>query len=238
MASIVLCESLAILAVIHRIPYAAVAALALAAMHFFFFKAYGQRKTEIGAVLDSIIAEYSKSHSALRAAMHSTASELREAAKTYLLGNFCCEESTKQQNHMDELRSTLTYGIVSGRDISESLKMMKSRLEYETGVLSAIKEHAGSMELLAFVGVVFFVPLFGGISASIIGSLIAIGSGGTSVGGFMLVILTYVTLVLCITTSLSKPEAGMLDKAYAIMPALLLSSSILFSLPAFMNGIL
>ena len=224
MAFIVVCESLAILAVIYRIPYAAAASLALVAIHFFSFKAYKQRKTEIGAALDSIIAEYAKGHSALRAAMRSTIPELREAARAYLLGDFCCEKNAKQLNHVGELKSMLTYGIVSGSDISESLKMMKSRLEYETGVLSAIKEHAGSMELLAYVGVVFFVPLFGGISASIMGSLTAMGSIGAPIGGFMLIILTYVTLVLCITTSLAKPEAGMLDKAYAIMPALLLSS--------------
>ena len=238
MAFIVVCELLILLAVIYGIPYAAVAALALGSMHFFFFKTYNQRKAAIGAALDSIIADYTKGRSAVRAALHSTIPELREVARTYMLGDFLREEEAKQHSHIDELKNMLSYGIVSGRDICESLKMMKGRLEYEAGVLSAIKEHAGSMELLAYVGVVFFVPLFGGISASIMGSLTTMGGGGVQAGGFMLIILIYVTFILCITSSLAKPEAGMLEKAYAIAPALLISSSILFSLPPFMNGIL
>lgn len=127
----------------------------------------------------------------------STPKELRKASRMLLLGHTeqdllekCGEEG------MDELIELIVNYVHAGHEISKGLDMLISDLESKIDYKNKNTQSSLNMDTLSIFGIYFFVPVFGGIGASIMsGSMDILGAVHSPVVQFEALMVLYASIM-------------------------------------------
>jgi len=100
-----------------------------------------------------------------------------------------------------ELGELVAFHLNTGKSIRKALELFCARLEHEIEMENRLNSKASGMKAVTYAGLVFFLPLFGGISASLISaSLGAVGYGVLLLQQhFLAAVAAYMMIVLAIT---------------------------------------
>ncbi len=127
-----------------------------------------------------------------------------------------------------ELLGLIALRLERGADIRKALDLLSARIARRIRRANRLRARVGGMKALTLAGLVIFVPLFGGISAGILGSSLgAYGSQASAQTGFTLIVAASVSMLLCINTSFENPAAGLLESIYSAMPFIAVSLFVL-----------
>ncbi len=151
-------------------------------------------------------------HAALGEAsrLPSAPKEFKEASGRSMLGETDvlghCMSKDPEKN---ELMGIVAMGLQQCHDVRKNLKLFVSRLESDMENKNKHVQNSLNMDILSSFGVSFFVPLFGGICASIIGASGTISGLSTAMAtkSFEIVVIVYVALMSYIM-GLFKEEPG------------------------------
>lgn len=97
--------------------------------------------------------------------------ELRDISRRSMLGDF--EQNARHASadpETRELAELVSMGVSRGADIRKGLKAFIQRLEADIESRNAVTQNSLNMNSISSIGVFLFVPVFGGIGASIIGA--------------------------------------------------------------------
>ena len=139
-----------------------------------------------------------------------------------------------------ELLNLISTGLNSGKSIKKNLELLAERFEYELKLENRFNSKIGGMRTLTYTGLAFFLPMFGGISSSILGASLGL-AGGYPVffeKSFLACIGVYTALALFISSSFSKPGSGLIDRVYSTMPPVVFSSLIMLFTSVYSASIL
>jgi hypothetical protein len=128
-----------------------------------------------------------------------------------------------------ELLELVAFHLNTGKEIKKSLALFCKRLENEIEMENRLVAKVGGMQTLTYAGLVFFLPLFGGISSSILGASLNVLNQNALVfqQHFLFIIACYIAIILCISTAFRKPNASLVELLYSVMPLLTVSLSVL-----------
>ncbi len=133
--------------------------------------------------------------------------EIRELAVRARLGDIdgagCANAKRRQNPAVRELYEILALGLRSGMDISNNLRVFTSNLEAETESRNRMARNSLNMDVLSRMGIAFFVPLFGGIGASIIGASGSIAGSNVALlkQSFEIVLIIYIAVMSYVMNS-------------------------------------
>ncbi|MCL4365184.1 MAG: hypothetical protein M1569_02965 [Candidatus Marsarchaeota archaeon] len=130
----------------------------------------------------------------------SSPNEIKELSiRTKLGGGDTCQRPSNPL--ISELYDMLMLGLQRGMDISKDLKMFTANLEADLESKNRIMRNSLNMDVISKVGIAFFVPLFGGIGASIIGASGAILNSDVALmkSSFEMLIVIYVAVMSYVT---------------------------------------
>lgn len=139
-----------------------------------------------------------------------------------------------------EFLEILLFGIDSGKNISKNLEFFIHKLENEISKANRIKSKVSGLNLLTYAGMVFFIPLFGGISATILTTSLNLMNSSMQVlkERFLLVIDAYTSIILYTNRFFSHPFEGMMKRLYAIAPFCAISTIVLIFTSSFVANLL
>jgi len=166
---------------------------------------------EISSLAVNLLANYRKGNSALKSLEISSGGDLKYKriailAKRYLLSNAeGLEKSPFTETNLNILLKIIHIGIITGTDISKNLEDFAEWMDAKMEKENKIRSKVNGMQILSLVGIVFFFPLFSGITASIVRSSLTGISAGTIVNGLRLIGMGYIVIATLITNSLLKP---------------------------------
>ena len=120
------------------------------------------------------------------------------------------------------------------------LNLLAVRLEREIRVRNRFRAKVGGLQTLTYMGMGLFFPLFSGISAMILSSTLGLLDKGTSSlsGGFLLVSLSYVPIILYLSAAFAHPERNAAQNLFAIAPYFLLASVVMLATQTYLANIL
>ncbi len=124
------------------------------------------------------------------------------------------------------LADIISFSMRTGKDAKQSLSEFRDRTTSEIETANMMRSKAGSMKSVTYAGLTIFLPLFGGVSSSIISSLYSVSGAATQ--QFLCSVLAYVALALFITAYTFGSERSIAGSAMAAMPLLSISSFVLF----------
>lgn len=147
-------------------------------------------------------------------------SHLALLLKRHLLGQIEVTIDGQDNPYAAELEKLVAFGLNTGKSIKKSLSLFCRRLEYEVESENRLSAKIGSMRALTYSGLLFFLPLFGGISSSILGTSVSLLNGQmlSFQQHFLMVIAGYVTILLSIVAVLGDPVSGFLKSLYSVAP--------------------
>ncbi len=219
--------------------------LALALVHIAIISMRKSPKTERVAVYaSSLSSEYAKSgailHSIESASSKTGVGDFSHLIQRYMLGDGLLTQRAApgHNTESDSLSSLLVFGIRTGRSVSAGMADFKRRLEKETGVARIMRSKAGAMLSVTYLGIVLFVPLFGGISANVLSSLSSGNTGALQVQTLEISILGYVFLALLITSYAYGRAKSFANSAISLLPLLSVSSFVLFFTSGYFSNLI
>lgn len=137
------------------------------------------------------------------AKLGSAPNEIKELSKRNVLGDIENNCKSSSDPNIRELCEIITFGLSSGADISNNLKTFISCLESDIENRNRVLQNSLNMDTLSRIGIIFFVPIFGGIASSIIGAsgMILSSEVSTLKRSFQLIIIIYIALMSYIMNS-------------------------------------
>jgi len=148
----------------------------------------------------------------------------RTSLKRHMLS--CCVEQRPIENkNANDLLWLLHIGIEQGIDIRSQLGDLADRIEEEEIRKNKIRAKTLSNSIVAYASIIFFMPLFVGISANIIGT--QAGEHAVSPFRFITIMLVYLALITYLANEFSNPERSfkrqiLLSAAYLSVSAFVL----------------
>lgn len=138
-------------------------------------------------------------------------------------------EKRSGNRHADELMELVALSLNTGADIRKALELFSSRLEHEIGVGNRLNAKTGGMKTLTYAGLVFFLPLFGGISSGILGTSLGSLNAGSLLfqQRFLAIMAAYTTMLLYISVAFGSPESEASENLYSMMPLAVVSLFVL-----------
>ncbi len=203
----------------------------LAADFLLFRRAAKIPEERVAEIARSVEFEYKKRGSlfnALASGVSDTAGRfVNEQSRRLKLGARSLAKCGDQE--LDELFSIASFGAENGKAVGKDIAAFRERLDREIAERNRLRSKVGGMQTLSNMGMVLFLPLFGGVSAGILQtSLGVIGmSAATLSRGFTLLIEAYIFLMLYISTAFRQPGAGALENLSVVMPLLLAASNVM-----------
>ncbi len=148
--------------------------------------------------------------------------------KRKMLGDLNLHSKNPAKGHIGEIQEMLATHLENGKNISKRLFLFSKRLESEIRNEEKFYSKVNGLKGITYMGLVFFLPLFAGISSSILGTSMGfIGKNYAEIqNGFLLTVLAYIAIILYITETFSKHDKGISERISSILP--------LFSVSAFM----
>lgn len=159
-----------------------------------------------------------------------SASGISLLLRRHLLGQADLKPDRFSKNAYEtELEGMIAFHLNKGKSIRKSLELFCSRLENEINIENRLNAKTGGMRALTYAGLLFFLPLFGGISSSILGASLNTLNGGVRLfqQHFLMAIASYTTMILAINVTLGSPDAGLLKTLSSVVPLAIISILVL-----------
>ncbi|MEM3839038.1 MAG: hypothetical protein QXF01_00440 [Candidatus Micrarchaeaceae archaeon] len=147
-----------------------------------------------------------------------------------------CETALKHENqHLNELFAVLYLGLGRGVGVRSALSQFASRLERQLRQRNRTMANSGAMRYVTHLGMSFFLPLFGGISSTILtatGSLIG-NSPGIGAHGLLYSMLAYIFSVLAVDAFFSNGHITYSELISSVIPVFSISAFVLLASAAY-----
>lgn len=140
----------------------------------------------------------------------------------------------------NELFTILEAGIKKGTPVANSLRLFCERLEYDIKMENRLAAKTRGMRNLTYAGLVFFLPLSGGISSSILSaSLSVVNSSSLMIQQhFLMAIGAYIIIALYIGALFDKPGSSQLERLRSVIPLGLVSMLTLYGTSHYIGNLL
>ncbi|MGI0141856.1 MAG: hypothetical protein ACREBF_04390 [Candidatus Micrarchaeales archaeon] len=182
---------------------------------------------DISALSLSTLVNYNSSGSALKAFSTSVLNDQKyRDLREYAIKRYFSSEDPEPKTSNPALQILLTIvgiGIRTGANISKNLEDFNNWLNLKAEKENSVRSKVNGMQILSLIGVVFFFPLFSGITASIVNNAV-VGAGNKAISnGIRIIGIVYVSIILFITNSFAKPMQS-LSKTIVTSSPLILTS--------------
>ncbi len=169
-----------------------------------------------------------------RGSLLKAAEQVGEPGRRLRLGGDSVMEdiaAASSNNSKAELFGILSFGAGYGKSVARSIELFVSRLESEIAQKNRIKERIGGMQTLTYLGMMVFLPLFGGVSAGIIQTSLGIVGINPALleHSFLMLIEAYILLMLLLTRAFSSPRSSALSVLAASLPLFLIACNVMFA---------
>ncbi len=140
-------------------------------------------------------------------------------ARRFRLGSYQIEETRTGDRRLTELLKILSYGVSTGSSVKSNIEGFCKRIDGSINKSNRIVSKIGNTQSVSFLSISFFLPLFGGISSSIlVTSLGLVGQGSVALQhDFLYNIASYILIVILIGTFINRPTLPLLDNLYAVV---------------------
>ncbi|MDE1825067.1 MAG: hypothetical protein KGH61_03255 [Candidatus Micrarchaeota archaeon] len=129
-------------------------------------------------------------------------------------------------DELGELLGIITVGASSGARIKTALENLCANLALSSELDRKIKGKVNGMQTISMAGLVFFFPIFGGITATIMQSTIS-GQQSVTISHYMVLAgIGYVLLMLLLNTLMTKPDKSRASLARSVIPPFLFSMAL------------
>jgi len=137
--------------------------------------------------------------------------------------------SEAQKSPLGELLAVLSEGLEGGSNIVNQLSFLKQRLESEEEERNTVASKVESMSAVSKMGIMFFFPVFSGISSAIIGSTASMMHGSALIGMKLGEIsIAYIIAISVINSFFSNYDANAETVAYKAMPTVVTAAILFF----------
>ncbi len=139
-----------------------------------------------------------------------------------------------------ELERMAAAALASGASLVNGLERFERRLDGEVRKRNRARSKVGGMQYITYLGAAFFLPLFGGISSTILtASTSMLGLGAPAIAhGFLVAIGAYILAVLAIDSFFTKPHCTPLERVSSILTPFSISAMVLLASAAYMGYVL
>ncbi|MDE1850567.1 MAG: hypothetical protein KGH54_02105 [Candidatus Micrarchaeota archaeon] len=179
---------------------------------------------EISAFALNLLTNYRKNNSALKSLQESTGSDPKyrkfaAVSRKYLLSNLTAiERAHFEEPNLNMLLGIVHIGITTGADITKNLEDFLEWIDAKIERENRVRSKVSGMQVLSLLGIVFFFPLFSGITASIVRSSLTGPAAASTVTGLRLIGIGYVLIATLITNSLLNPSRGLIAILKSSLP--------------------
>lgn len=157
--------------------------------------------------------------------------------RRYLLGDPDPLSRGTGHGGADGMSDMLSFAMRSGRSIAGSISEFRKRASRELELTNAIRAKSGAMKSVTYLGLIFFLPLFGGVSSNVMASLSSAASQ-LSLHMFLYAVLAYVALALFITSYAYEDGGSPARRSLGVLPLFSISAFVLFFTSSYISGIL
>lgn len=194
---------------------------------------------EVASLTNEIRVNYAKSRSLLTAIKLSVPKEDKyrpflKLAKSVELGMIPDVNGfyDKNSESASTLLNILILGLRQRSKVNRNLENFHTNLVKKTALKNKIKARVNGMQVLSLLGLLFFLPLFSGISSSLATYSLTSSSARANISsGIRAICLGYIFEILLITSSFLKPAERFLLVLSKTLP--LLACSYLFQSAAY-----
>ncbi len=164
--------------------------------------------------------------------------KLNDLLCRFELGNYEAENTVGllSGNIESEFVWILSHGLSTGRNVRKILERFSYKMRNHIMHDALLLSKSSNSNQIALLGLVFFLPLFGGISSTIFGMSSSIS--GTAVHflkwQFTLVLLSYIALVMSINSIFRNPKKTIVSSVCEIIPMFSISAAIMLLSAAYM----
>lgn len=160
----------------------------------------------------------------------------------YKLGSFASDSihAPTRNQHLNELLGMILNALSSGINIKNSILQFESRLENEIKTGQRRTSRVGGMQYITYLGMAFFLPLFGGISSVILGTATGLlGNGNVSLQhGFIYSIAIYIIAVLAIDSFFNKQDSSALERLSSVISLFSVSAVVMMTSASYLNYVI
>ena len=143
---------------------------------------------------------------------------LERFLRRHMLGSGICNVQ-KSNAYLSQLFDVLQANMEVGSSIGKRLSLLIERMENAEILSNKIRAKTAGNSLLTYIGIVFFFPLFSGISAGITQSQLA-HFANHAVSSFLPLVMAYSFAMLYISYSFAHPDSRFEKRiAYALSSA-------------------
>ncbi len=162
---------------------------------------------------------------------YSFSDEIRLQIRRFRLGDYHITAKVSGNAHLSELLSIMACSLSTGSSAKANIEGFCKRLEGSLNTRNRIASKIGGMQSVAFLGVSFFLPLFGGISSTILITSLGLVNQGSIVlqHDFIYDVASYILLVTVIGTFINRPTLPVIKNLSTIVRTFAISLLILIS---------
>lgn len=155
-----------------------------------------------------------------------------------VLSEVCAQELGNR--NLVELLHLVGAGVESGSDASRPLALFAAHLEREIKMRNRFRAKVGGLQALTYMGMGVFFPLFSGISAIILSSSLGLFDRSSALlgNGFIAVALSYIPIILYLSSAFSHPDRNALQNALAVLPYFTLASIVMLATQVYLANTL
>lgn len=141
---------------------------------------------------------------------------------------------------LEELVRIVAFGVGSGSSSRKQIALFAAKLEHELRMRNRLRAKTNGMQALTYMGMGVFFPLFSGISAVILSNSLGLfeKSAMAASSGFLLTALSYVPMILYLTSAFAHPERNAGQNVLAIIPYFSLASLVVYATQTYIANIL
>ncbi len=178
-------------------------------------------------------AKYSASgalvHSVEKVCSDLGSSPFSEIPRRFRLGDDEPSRNSAPPGFTKSLYEMLGFSIKTGRSVRSSVEKLHRSLLHETKSKNLTSAKVGTMSSITYLGLVFFLPMFGAVSSTIFSTLStsAAASAG-SAQNLAFAVLIYIALGLYITAYAYGERRRFSEMTSAILPLLSVAAFVLF----------
>ena len=170
---------------------------------------------------------------------YSFSKRVKTALSRYRLGCYGFEEQLADYGNLslNELMGAAADAMASGSNIKSNLSQFVSRLDGSINAKNRVRSKSGGMQYITYLGMAFFLPLFGGISSAILkaaGGIINAGIWDLS-QGLVYVVAAYILMVLVTDVLLSNHEFSFNEIISSVVPVFSISAFMLVISATYVN---
>ncbi len=192
-----------------------------------FLGAYYTRRCSVAAAISSSEGTHSDA-----------GKEISHMMKRYMLGDVQNAPDLRMGREPSGLAAVIWNSAVEGGTPARGVELFIRGAEIEERQRIAVREKAGGMEAISMAGLVFFFPLFGGITLGIIRNYFGTGASGNMIPALSLLLASYALVMLVLTQGFWDIGRDAKALARKVAPAFIFGVAVLLFSSTYISKIL